>query len=122
MNVLISPEGRALLTDFGYSHLTSSSFSMSVDTPHGGTLNWLAPEVIMSEEYPATLPRDIWAFGMTVLVCFQGFVHAHLTAGFRSCFRRKNPFLTQETVDLSSGGSWLDHCQNVRMTSAPVLA
>ena len=76
MNVLISPEGRALLTDFGYSHLTSSSFSMSVDTPRGGTLNWLAPEVIVSEEYPVTLPRDIWAFGMTVLVRSQGFIRA----------------------------------------------
>ena len=75
MNVLISPEGRALLTHFGNSYLTSSSFSMTVDTPRGGTWNWLAPEIVISEEYSVTLPRDIWAFGMTVLVCFQGFIH-----------------------------------------------
>ena len=75
MNVLISPEGHALLTDFGHSHLTSSSFSMTVNTPRGGTWNWLAPEIV-SEEYVMTPPRDIWAFWMTVLVCFQGFIHA----------------------------------------------
>ena len=75
MNVLISPEGHALLTDFGHSHLTFSSFSMTVNTPRGGTWNWLAPEIV-SEEYVMTPPRDIWAFGMTVLVCFQGFIHA----------------------------------------------
>ena len=76
MNILISPQGRALLTDFGHSHLTSSSFSMTVDTPRGGTWNWLAPEIVISEEYPVTLPRDIWAFGMTVLVGFQTFILA----------------------------------------------
>ena len=76
MNILISPEGRALLTDFGHSHLTSSSFSMTVDTPRGGTWNWLAPEIVISEEYPVTLPRDIWAFGMTILVGFQAFILA----------------------------------------------
>jgi len=69
MNVLISAEGRALLTDFGHSHLTKSSFSMTVDLPHGGTWNWLAPENVDSGEYTITLAGDIWAFGMTTLVC-----------------------------------------------------
>ena len=82
MNVLVSSKGRALVTDFGYSHLTSSSFSMTVDAPRGGTWNWLAPEVLVSEEYPITLPRDIWAFGMTVLVCLQGFIHAYSNSDY----------------------------------------
>ena len=69
MNVLISAEGRALLTDFGLAHLTDSSFSMTADLPHGGTLNWLAPENVDSGE--CTAPGDVWAFGMTAFVCFQ---------------------------------------------------
>ena len=81
MNVLISSEGRALVTEFGCSHLTSS-FSMTMDTPRGGTWNWLAPKVLVSEEYPITIPRDIWAFGMTVLVCLQGFIHAHSNSDY----------------------------------------
>ena len=49
---------------------------MTVDTPRGGTWNWLAPEIVISEEYPVTLPRDIWAFGMIILVGFQAFILA----------------------------------------------
>ena len=73
MNILISPEGRALLTDFGLSRMTNSSFSMTVNTPYGGTVNWLAPENVESDRCDVTLPGDIWAFGMTTLVCVQGF-------------------------------------------------
>ena len=43
---------------------------MTVDLPRGGSWNWLAPENIESEQYAITLPGDIWAFGMTALVCF----------------------------------------------------
>lgn len=71
MNVLISAKGRALLTDFGHSRLTNSSFSMTADRPCGGTLNWLAPENVDTGE--CSSPGDIWAFGMTALVCFQYF-------------------------------------------------
>ncbi|KIM61181.1 hypothetical protein SCLCIDRAFT_49614, partial [Scleroderma citrinum Foug A] len=42
LNVLISGEGQALLTDFRPSFLTNSSFSMS--TP--GTSPWMAPEML----------------------------------------------------------------------------
>ncbi|KAL4068485.1 kinase-like domain-containing protein [Scleroderma yunnanense] len=71
MNVLISAQGRALLTDFGHSHLTNSSFSMTVNPPCGGSLNWLAPENVESDQYAITLPGDIWAFGMTALELFS---------------------------------------------------
>ncbi|KAG6329633.1 hypothetical protein ID866_9456 [Astraeus odoratus] len=67
-NVLISDRGRALLTDFGLSFLTSSSFSMS--TPRGGSLPWLTPENLDSHECAITRPGDIWAFGMTALELF----------------------------------------------------
>ncbi|KAG6329347.1 hypothetical protein ID866_9741 [Astraeus odoratus] len=68
LNVLISDDGRALLTDFGFSYLVTSSFSMTVDAPLGGTLRWMAPEILDNHEISAE--GDVWAFGMTTLELF----------------------------------------------------
>jgi len=74
LNVLISTDGRALLADFGLSSLVDSSFSLSTNAPSAGTVRWMSPEVI--ENYgTASAEGDVWAFGMTVLVCFV--VHCH---------------------------------------------
>jgi len=122
MNVLISAEGRALLTDFGHSHLANSSFSMTVDLPRGGSWNWLAPENIESDQYAITLPGDIWAFGMTVLVCF---LRKSLTAVnrqfFRNCFLGKNPSMMHEMSQASYCRSCVDHL-DVQMMNVHVLA
>ena len=65
-NVLISDDGRALLTDFGFS-LFGSVFSSRSPMRLGGVLNWMAPEIL--QEGGASAEADIWAFGMTALVC-----------------------------------------------------
>ncbi|KAG6333051.1 hypothetical protein ID866_6040 [Astraeus odoratus] len=65
-NVLISHDGHALLTDFGISYLVKSSFSMSLNVPRGGTINWLSPENL--DDLRISAESDIWAFGMTALV------------------------------------------------------
>ncbi|KIO04999.1 hypothetical protein M404DRAFT_949063 [Pisolithus tinctorius Marx 270] len=70
-NVLITSDGRAVLTDFGLSVLENSSFSMTVSREFGGTLRWMAPELVGtlgSNDPNFTLEGDIWAFGMTMLV------------------------------------------------------
>ena len=64
-NVLISPEGHALLTDFGLSRVVNSSFNVP-SLPGGGTLRWMAPEILDGTE--STAAGDVWAFGMTCLV------------------------------------------------------
>lgn len=64
----ISDDGRALLYDFGFSLLQNSSFSMSVSGPYGGTINWMAPEMLDGGNVSAE--TDVWAFGMTTLVRF----------------------------------------------------
>ncbi|KAL4069147.1 kinase-like domain-containing protein, partial [Scleroderma citrinum] len=72
-NVLISDEGHALISDFGYTHLTNSSFDMTVSVPCGGTINWMAPEVLKPPEQKdpcLTVESDVWAFGMTILELF----------------------------------------------------
>ena len=41
---------------------------MTVEYRHGGSIPWMAPERLESDLIP-TAATDIWAFGMTVLVC-----------------------------------------------------
>ena len=64
---MISNDGHALLTDFGLSYIVNSSFSLQVGDLNGGTLNWMAPEVLDGAKISPG--SDIWAFGMTMLVC-----------------------------------------------------
>ncbi|KAI6044495.1 kinase-like domain-containing protein, partial [Pisolithus marmoratus] len=66
-NVLIANNGRPLLTDFGFSYLTNSSFSVPISDAFGGTVSWMAPEMFDGEIPSAT--TDVWSFGMTALVC-----------------------------------------------------
>ena len=70
VNVLISDNGEALLTDFGFYVAVNASFSMAMSSTGGakGTLRWMSPELLDGGE---TSPEaDVWAFGMTALVCF----------------------------------------------------
>ncbi|KAI6014350.1 kinase-like domain-containing protein [Pisolithus marmoratus] len=71
LNVLISDEGHALLTDFGFSYLVNSSFSMAVQERCGGSLNWMAPELLDAPDNVVVTPAgDVWSFGMTALELF----------------------------------------------------
>ncbi|KIM61225.1 hypothetical protein SCLCIDRAFT_26027 [Scleroderma citrinum Foug A] len=65
-NVLISDDGQALLTDFGFSSLVLSSFTLPVGTHSMVSINWTAPESL--EDFKPTVEGDIWAYGMTALV------------------------------------------------------
>jgi len=79
-NVLISDDGRPLLADFGFSFIVNLSFSMDVEGSRGGTLHWMPPEYFGLREDStagegdtcvATAGRDVWAFGMRILVCLS---------------------------------------------------
>lgn len=74
-NVLISPAGEPLVTDFGISHMLSSSTVASLTTGTYGTVRWMAYEQINVDEAqsstPYTFQTDVWAFGMTILVSFS---------------------------------------------------
>ncbi|KAL4078967.1 kinase-like domain-containing protein [Scleroderma yunnanense] len=69
-NVLVSDDGRALLTDFGFSHLAAASFSLAIEQRQGGSLCWMAPEYLKADDFTMTTAGDVWAFGMTVLELF----------------------------------------------------
>lgn len=67
-NVLISDDGKALLTDFGLSSITNSSFSLSAPANAGGSIHWMAPEILEGNE--KSTQGDLWALGMTALELF----------------------------------------------------
>lgn len=67
-NVVVADDGRALLTDFGFSSLINSSFTLPVGTHHIGSVNWTAPEGL--EDFMPTVKQDVWAYGMTALELF----------------------------------------------------
>ncbi|KAI6142844.1 kinase-like domain-containing protein [Pisolithus tinctorius] len=72
-NVLITDDGRAVLTDFGLSFLYNSAFAMTTSPLAGGTLRWMAPELVSvmpAEDPQPTVEGDIWALGMTALELF----------------------------------------------------
>ena len=68
-NILVNPEGTAMLTDFGlakgraYTVLTKPGQVM-------GTLDYLAPELVKGS--PATPATDIYALGCTIYECIAG--------------------------------------------------
>ncbi|KAI5993358.1 kinase-like domain-containing protein [Pisolithus marmoratus] len=68
-NVLISESGQALLTDFGFSHLVNSTFSMSTGT-FGCSVYWTAPEIFLDDKKQLSAEADVWSFGMTLLELF----------------------------------------------------
>ena len=67
-DILISENGQALLTDFGLSLLINSSFSLSTPQKSGGSLPWMAPEMLDGANPSAA--GDVWLFAMTALVSF----------------------------------------------------
>ncbi|KAI5999123.1 kinase-like domain-containing protein [Pisolithus albus] len=70
LNVVISDEGHALLTDFGLSYLVNSSFCMTVPKQCGGSLNWMPPELLETDNIGMTRAGDVWSFGMTAFELF----------------------------------------------------
>jgi len=69
-NILVSPEGTALLTDFGISRMDALSAGYTTRSV-GGSTRWQAFELldIKNDGSPApthTKMTDVWAFGMTV--------------------------------------------------------
>ncbi|KAJ6567166.1 kinase-like domain-containing protein [Mycena vulgaris] len=67
-NILVSASGRGFLADFGFSVLVSSSFSLSISHPVGGTPLWMAPEKLAGQGDSAA--ADVYSFAMLILELF----------------------------------------------------
>ena len=77
-NILINSQRRACLADFGLAAIIEDASSVDGPTSHktGGTIRWMAPEILDPERYGyikrtrRKLPSkstDIYALGMTIL-------------------------------------------------------
>ena len=75
-NILVSPSGTPLLTDFGLSQVIHDAVSPQPPESLAGSMRWMAIELIEANAEGAdasfahwqTKASDIWAFGMTVCV------------------------------------------------------
>ncbi|KAJ3563267.1 hypothetical protein NP233_g9050 [Leucocoprinus birnbaumii] len=65
-NVLISDEGRGLLTDFGASHIATATAAPTTSTI-SKTFRYAAPELVEDGAQPSKA-SDVWAFGC---LCYQ---------------------------------------------------
>ncbi|KAF8600537.1 kinase-like protein [Ceratobasidium sp. AG-I] len=70
-NVLISQDGCVKLTDFGLSIMHDETLQFSTTDAYGGTLRWMAPE-LMDSKKPRSGTTDVWALGMTMLEIVTG--------------------------------------------------
>ena len=68
---MISDFGEPLLADFGLSFVVPSIASVSFSNAMltGGTLRWMAPELLSdSTDAIPSIESDLWAYGMVVYV------------------------------------------------------
>ncbi|CUA67422.1 Serine/threonine-protein kinase PAK 6 [Rhizoctonia solani] len=67
-NILVSSTGVIKITDFDYSIFPECSLVFSATSRLGGTLRWMAPELVLEEKPPRRNSKtDIYALGMTFL-------------------------------------------------------
>ncbi|KEP45602.1 tyrosine kinase catalytic domain protein, partial [Rhizoctonia solani 123E] len=68
INVLVSPDGIARISDFDFSVMSKASslmFSESSNT-RSGSIRWVAPEMLVDETPKRTKESDVYALGMEV--------------------------------------------------------
>ncbi|KAF8607450.1 kinase-like protein [Ceratobasidium sp. AG-I] len=79
LNILVSHDGVAKLSDFDHSILSNCTLMFSATTNvGGGTLRWMAPELLARTEDEGSPPAarttqtDVYALGMTILEILTG--------------------------------------------------
>ena len=58
------------MADFGLSRILTHSASMITKrTNPGGNARWMSVELLNGQTTESTQESDVWAFGMTIVVC-----------------------------------------------------
>ncbi|KXN82314.1 Serine/threonine-protein kinase HT1 [Leucoagaricus sp. SymC.cos] len=70
-NVLVSDDGRAMITDFGASHIALTCSDTSTQTAISP--QWTAPELFKSDRARPTQASDVWAFGCVIYEVWMHF-------------------------------------------------
>ena len=77
-NIVIGPNGQAMICDFGCAHVEMTSQSIAAPSPSmKGTYNYWAPELLILGGMTTSEQSDVWAFGMTIYVRKFNLMHAH---------------------------------------------
>ncbi|KEP46497.1 tyrosine kinase family catalytic domain protein [Rhizoctonia solani 123E] len=74
INVLVSSDGIARISDFDFSVMSEASslmFSESSNT-RSGSIRWVAPEMLVDETPKRTKESDVYALGMVGIEIFTG--------------------------------------------------
>ncbi|CUA67419.1 Tyrosine-protein kinase JAK2 [Rhizoctonia solani] len=128
-NILVSSAGILKITDFDYSIFPECSLAFSATSRMGGgTLRWMAPELLLDEEPPQrNLKTDIYALGMTFLETitnahpYSECQHDHQI--YRKLWRKEHPKRSEKYFPNTEWGNgmWnlLLECWNFNPASRP---
>ncbi|CAE7174443.1 unnamed protein product [Rhizoctonia solani] len=76
VNVLVSRDGAARISDFDYSILSEASsglvFSISSSNARPATMRWAAPELLSEQTETKTTESDVYALGMVSIGALKG--------------------------------------------------
>ena len=71
-NILLDLDGTCKISDFGISKKTDNIYGNDKSNNMQGSVFWMAPEVIRSEDEGYSAKVDIWSLGCVVLEMFEG--------------------------------------------------
>ncbi|KAE8977879.1 hypothetical protein PR003_g24978 [Phytophthora rubi] len=91
-NIVVSKNGTAMLTDFGFSFLDSGSCSVMKMRDQLGALQWRAPEFVMNTAERPTFASDVYSLGMCIIAAVNGTEYPwgdFDSAAVRDCLRKR---------------------------------
>ncbi|KAG8897623.1 hypothetical protein FRC01_011243, partial [Tulasnella sp. 417] len=71
-NIILNPEGRALLCDFGLSRSTSTPAALMAPRSTDAVTRYLSPEICIDDQANKTLESDVWAWACTAFEILTG--------------------------------------------------
>ncbi|KAJ8556653.1 hypothetical protein ON010_g9311 [Phytophthora cinnamomi] len=71
-NIVVSTDGTAMLTDFGFSFLDNGSCSIITRRDQLGALQWRAPEFVLNTAERPTYASDVYSLGMCIVAAVNG--------------------------------------------------
>ncbi|KAJ3563779.1 hypothetical protein NP233_g8719 [Leucocoprinus birnbaumii] len=71
-NILLSENHQPLIADFGLSYIALTATAGSTQFSSPGTTNWMAPELVISQNAKPTKMTDIWSFGCLCYEIYTG--------------------------------------------------
>lgn len=71
-NILLDIDGTCKISDFGISKKTDNIYGNDITNSMQGSVFWMAPEVIRSQDSGYSAKVDIWSLGCVVLEMFAG--------------------------------------------------